>query len=187
MIAPTERSMPPVPMTSVRPSATSNTNVAWESRPSIVPAVAKLVVKTTLKSTRRASATYTPFSRSRSKIALRPGSAVAVLLIVILPGLRLLATGDHAHQVLLGELFAGERPRDTAVPEDDHPVGTFHDLLRLGVDHDDPEATFGELGDQPLHLGLGAHIDTLGRLVEDQHLGLEAEPAGQHHLLLVAA
>src|SRR5215208_2043597 len=111
MIAPTERSMPPVPITSVKPSATSNTNVAWESRPSIVPAVAKLVVKKRLNSTRSASATYTPLLRNRTRIVEPPDSvpAVAVLAIGILPvlrGLGTLAAGDHVHQVLFGELFA---------------------------------------------------------------------------------
>ena len=38
-----------------------------------------------------------------------------------------------------------------------------------------------------VHLDLGADIDAARRLVDDQHLGPERQPAGQHDLLLVAA
>ena len=44
-----------------------------------------------------------------------------------------------------------------------------------------------ELGDQLLDLGLGADVDAAGRLVEDQQPRLGDQPAGQQHLLLVAA
>ena len=53
----------------------------------MVPAVAKLVVKKRLKSTRSASATYTPLLRSRPRTAEppEPVPAVAVIAIGILP------------------------------------------------------------------------------------------------------
>ena len=51
--------------------------------------------------------------------------------------------------------------------------------------HDLPSSA--ELEDQPLDLGLGADVDAAGRLVEDQDLRVRREPAGQDHLLLVAA
>src|SRR5919205_498363 len=171
MIAPTERSIPPVPITSVKPSATSSTNVACERRPRMVPAVAKLVVKKRLKSTSSASATYTPLLRSRTRIAepLGPVSAVpglAIGILLVVPRLRTLAAGDHVHQVLLGKLFAREHPRDATVPEHDDPVGALHYLLGFRVDHNHPEAVLGELGDQALHLRLGTDVDALRRLVE---------------------
>ena len=40
---------------------------------------------------------------------------------------------------------------------------------------------------QVVHLDLGADVDAARRLVDDQDLGPERQPAGQHHLLLVAA
>ena len=38
-----------------------------------------------------------------------------------------------------------------------------------------------------VHLDLGADVDAARRLVDDQHLGPQRQPARQHHLLLVAA
>ena len=43
------------------------------------------------------------------------------------------------------------------------------------------------LEEQIVHLDLGADVDAAGRLVDDQHLGPERQPARQHDLLLVAA
>ena len=40
---------------------------------------------------------------------------------------------------------------------------------------------------EPLDLGLGADVDAAGRLVEDEQLRLGGQPAGEQHLLLVAA
>ena len=40
---------------------------------------------------------------------------------------------------------------------------------------------------QHVHLGLGADIDAARRFVNDQHTRSERQPAGQHHLLLIAA
>ena len=45
----------------------------------------------------------------------------------------------------------------------------------------------GKLSEQLVHLGLGRHVDAARRLVDDQHLRLEGQPARQHDLLLVAA
>ncbi len=44
----------------------------------------------------------------------------------------------------------------------------------------------GELREQPVHLGLGAHVDPAGGLVDDQHLRSGGQPLGEHDLLLVA-
>src|SRR5215210_3270194 len=99
--------MPPVPITRAKPNETSNTGVAWESRPRIVPVVAKLVVKTRLKSTSNTRATYTPRSRNQSTTAVPSNEVlvVAVLLLIvvtsILRRLRRFASSDHPHQVLL--------------------------------------------------------------------------------------
>ena len=45
----------------------------------------------------------------------------------------------------------------------------------------------GQLGEQVVHLGLGADVDAAGRLVDQQHPRAGGEPLGQHDLLLVAA
>ena len=44
-----------------------------------------------------------------------------------------------------------------------------------------------ELGHEAVHGGLGADVDALGRLVEDDHLGRRRQPFGDDDLLLVAA
>ena len=50
------------------------------------------------------------------------------------------------------------------------------------------DAAFGASSSMmPVDLRLGADVDAAGRLVEDQHLGLDLQPARQQHLLLVAA
>ena len=48
-------------------------------------------------------------------------------------------------------------------------------------------ARVGEISQQPVDLGLGSHIDAERRLLEHQQPGADLDPAGQHHLLLVAA
>ncbi len=45
----------------------------------------------------------------------------------------------------------------------------------------------GHAVEQLVHLGLGGDVDAAGRLVDDQDLGLERQPAGEHDLLLIAA
>ena len=59
--------------------------------------------------------------------------------------------------------------------------GSSDEIIRIAR----PRA--GELAHQPVDLGLGADVDALRRLVEDQHRRLRRQPAGQRHLLLVAA
>ena len=66
-------------------------------------------------------------------------------------------------------------------------VGHAEDLGELGGDHQDREALPGELGEQPVHLGLGADVDAAGGLVDDQQPGIGGQPLGDDDLLLVAA
>ena len=59
--------------------------------------------------------------------------------------------------------------------------GSSEEIARIAM----PGA--GQLVEQRVHLGLGGDVDAAGRLVDDQDLGLQRQPARQHHLLLVAA
>ncbi len=45
----------------------------------------------------------------------------------------------------------------------------------------------GQFAHEVVHGGLGADVDALGRLVQDDDLRLGRQPLGDHHLLLVAA
>lgn len=94
--------------------------------------------------------------------------------------------GEHFEQAALVHLVAGEFTGDRAAAQDDDAVGALDQLLDVGGDQQDGEPFAGEFVDQALHLGLGADVDAPGGLVEQQHLGFQAEPAGEQHLLLVA-
>ena len=61
------------------------------------------------------------------------------------------------------------------------------DLEHLGGDEHDRHPLLEQLRHQREHLGLGADVDPARRLVEQEHLRLVHEPAGDHDLLLVAA
>ena len=97
------------------------------------------------------------------------------------------AFGGGVHDVLRGGLGARDVGGDAALTDDEHAVGHAEDLGELGADHQDGEALTGEVGEQAVHLGLGADVDAARGLVDDQQLGLGGQPLGDDHLLLVAA
>src|SRR5918994_560718 len=188
MVAPTDRSMPSVPMTNAMPRATMATGTTWMSCRRRLPTVAKLAVKARLNATSRARATYTPRSPSQPRRSRRAGSVrvrVASSIGAALvgpPGL-----GDQLHDAVLADLVAAQRPHHRPVLEHHHRVRALDHLLEFRGDEQDAKALAGQVVDQALDLGLGPDVDPPGRLVEDQHLGVEAEYPGQEHLLLVAA
>src|SRR6478735_10027703 len=182
-IAPTERSMPRVAITSVMPRAASRIGAvlrAMSTRlpkrwPSCMRMSKKFGFATTLttSSTTRASAGQ----RSWWPRTLRMGS------LLLGAGL----ARDDLEDVADREVVVGALVDLAAVPHHDDAVAEPEDLLELRGDEDDGHALAGELGDELLDLGLGADVDAASGLVEDQHLGLGDQPAGQQHLLLVAS
>ena len=100
--------------------------------------------------------------------------------------LRLLAHGERQER-LLGGRGRRQLADDPALAHHGDPVGEAEQLGHLGGDHQDGDAGGGELLDQAVDLELGADVDAAGRLVQDQDARLAGEPAGEHHLLLVAA
>ena len=76
---------------------------------------------------------------------------------------------------------------DAPFAHDDDAIGHAEDLGQFGRDHDDGQALGDELGHEAVHGGLGADVDALGRLVEDDDLRLRRQPFGDDDLLLVAA
>ena len=74
-----------------------------------------------------------------------------------------------------------------AFAQNDDAVAHADELGHLGGDQDDRHALCGKVGDHRVHFRLGADIDALRRLVEDEDARLGAQPFGQHHFLLVAA
>ena len=76
----------------------------------------------------------------------------------------------------------GERPLVHHRNAVAHPQHLFH----VARDHQDRDAPVREAAHQLVDLRLRADVDPARRLVEDQHLRLQRQPAPQHHLLLVA-
>ena len=63
----------------------------------------------------------------------------------------------------------------------------LHDLFKLGGDEDNAHALRSQVKHDLLNFSLGTDIDTTGRLVQNQQLGVRGQPTANEHLLLVAA
>ena len=61
------------------------------------------------------------------------------------------------------------------------------DLRQFGRDDDDGDAGLGHLDQEIVHFDLRADVDAARRLVDDEDLRPERQPARQHDLLLIAA
>ena len=88
---------------------------------------------------------------------------------------------------LLRRVVVSELADDPAVGHHEDPIRQAEHLDELGGDDDDGRAVVGERAHQRVDLLLRPDVDPARRLVEDQHLGVEGEPLGEHDLLLVAA
>src|SRR6218665_1270468 len=90
-----------------------------------------------------------------------------------------------------GDLLLGGAARQFAghatAAEHHDAVGHAQNLGQLAGDHQDGQALLFQIGDQLVQLELGAHIDAVGRLVEQEQPGRGGEPFAQHDFLLVAA
>src|SRR5215208_4224565 len=192
MSDPTERSMPPVAMTSVIPTPTitmAQTCVRLTLR---VCQVAKFGVKAKLNRIRRASATTAPYrlrnvlqSKPRERLAGRAGAAISAIRRLLATLVMPMRHGGHDGGLADGvALQVRDRP---AVPEHEDAARRLDDLLKLGGDHQHPESLVGELSHEIQDLCLGPDVDAAGRLVEDQEARVHAQPAGEKDLLLVAA
>src|SRR4029453_7116984 len=104
-----------------------------------------------------------------------------------LPLHRQLLSHRERHDALLRAVHAFEHTSDPALVHDDDPVAEVKNLLHVAADHHDRYSPGGEGAQEPVDLCLGADVYAARGLAEDQPLGAEREPLGQHHLLLVAA
>ena len=87
--------------------------------------------------------------------------------------------GHRVEHALLGRLGRRQLGGDPALAQHHDPVAHAQQLGQLRRDQDDGEALPGQVGDDRVHLGLGLHVDALGRLVEDQHARLGRQPLGR--------
>jgi hypothetical protein len=74
-----------------------------------------------------------------------------------------------------------------ALSHDENAGAYAGKLLELRRHHHDSQPRVREVCDQAVDLGLGADVDAARGLVEKQHAAAAQKPAGEHHLLLVAA
>ena len=99
-----------------------------------------------------------------------------------------IARGEEARDdILFRCLLAGQLADDPAARKHQHPVANAGQLLGVrGID--DAAAVLADIfADRHVNVVPRAGIDALGRLVDQQHLGVGAEAAGEHGFLLIAA
>src|SRR5215216_6179774 len=93
--------------------------------------------------------------------------------------------GSAGHNLLLRQFvtrkFAGHAP----LAKHNHAIAHADDFGHLRRDHHNRHALLRQLAHQRMNLGLGAHVDTAGRLIENQNLGFGCQPLGQNNLLLI--
>ena len=76
---------------------------------------------------------------------------------------------------------------DDAVTHDQDPVGHADHLGELAGDHQHGDALAGQLAHQLVDAVLGTDVDAARGLVHEHDQRVDAQPAGEHDLLLVAA
>ena len=67
-----------------------------------------------------------------------------------------------------------------------HAIGHGEQLVVVRTDQDHALARAGELIDEPVDGNFGTDVDALGRLIEDEYLGVSMQPARDNYFLLVA-
>ena len=166
---PTDRSIPPEMITSVMPAATIASAGIRLARAAKVATLRKLSVRgpnsTTSPSQMASIAEYLGQSRRRQ---------------------------PHTPECRLGDGFlrpAGRRElcRDASMRHHRDAVAERHQLDQVARYHHDRLALRRQLAQQRMDRVLRRDVDAAGRLVEEQDATVAREPAGDHHLLLVAA
>src|SRR4051794_487238 len=148
---PTDRSMPPVAITSVMPTATMTMVATWVRFTLSVCQVAKFGVTAKLNSRSSPRAASVPYRDSRAPRRLgtctnragRLASATGELGTAV-------PVGHRGHHGKLAKLGAGQLGHGAPIPQDEHPVAPFDDFLDLGADHQDAQPLVGQLLDQTL-------------------------------------
>src|SRR5436190_16946649 len=91
------------------------------------------------------------------------------------------------HDLDLIGFGAIEEPGHPPLVDDHDAIAHAENLRHLRRDHHDGDPLAGELAYEAMDLRLGADVDAARRLVEDEDLRLSEQPAGDQHLLLIAA
>ena len=75
------------------------------------------------------------------------------------------------HNVLFVHILSGYMTYDPAMVHHKTAVADADDLLSLGAENDDCHALLGQAMDDAVDLFLGAYVNALAGIVQDQHLG----------------
>src|SRR5690554_2111023 len=102
-------------------------------------------------------------------------------------GILLAPLRDQLHHVLLRKVRPTQFAHDLPVLHHDQPRADTEHLVDLRGDEGEAHPLRRQLEHQLLNLHLGAHIDPPCGFIQDQVHGVGEQPAGQDHLLLVAA
>ena len=86
-----------------------------------------------------------------------------------------------------GQLCVGDLGKYRLVAEDQDAVREVHELVDLAGEDHDAHAFGAEPVQDCVDLPLGPDVNPSGGVIEQQDLGVGGKPAGQQHLLLVAA
>src|SRR6266403_3968569 len=199
---PMERSIPPVMMTKVTPSASTPLTVVARRIPTTLSNCRKFgdarenPTNSTISAPNASSRCMAPRWRKVRLAGAGRGSVCAmgsVMRVLALVHRRGGARVDHVaalggvpHDLLLRSA-ASQLAGDPALAHDQDAVAHAEQLGQLRGDHDDGFALLGAVVEEPVDLALGAYVDAAGGLVEDEHLGVGGEPLADHHFLLVAA
>jgi len=84
-------------------------------------------------------------------------------------------------------LVAFQLADEFSLAHDQDARGEIQQFGKLGGDEHDGDALAGEVVDESVDRGLGADVDAASRFIDDQELGVSAEPFGQGDLLLITA
>ena len=98
-----------------------------------------------------------------------------------------LVAHDGAHDLFLRCICAGKFANEGAVVHHADPVADAEQFRHFRRDHHDGFAGLRQFVDDAINLVLRADVDTAGRFVEDEHLGVGHQPFRQNDLLLVTA
>jgi len=88
---------------------------------------------------------------------------------------------------LSGPLAALEHGHQVARAHHTDAVGHGHQLAQIGRHHEQRAAFQGHAVQLAIQLGARAHVHAARGFIEQQHAAFAVQPAGEHHLLLVAA
>ena len=93
----------------------------------------------------------------------------------------------HFDDPRLGYVVAGELADDMSLAHHHDPVGQDRQFLDIGRNDDDADAAPRQFAKGLVNLFACADVDAAGGLVEDQELGVRAQPPRDQRLLLVAS